>query len=490
METQYAINRKRARLRRDLIGEEPMSTNSNSLNPAHPADAAMLREMGAGPQRPVIPVNGQDVSELAQMSPIDRAVRRFAPGSVEVPANSPLWSMSQDELRDAMNRTMRAAVDLRSAQDQTGHLEEIARSNGPLPDSRNVLGIPMIQTDGSTKLYGGEVQNAERLNSVSAHSASLAGMSQQDYDAAVRELANVMNPSDPTRTMRERFEQEQRSQDLQNIASTSPNAPDPQSNEATLNDLGNGQFALAYPTGEVFRGTMQQIQAEVIKAGIETKRWGRSLNAEVKQLRAQLAALQNGQAPGNPIPETPQPTWEQMGQLPDESAKWMAENFAKGLGYSNGNELIQDFQGLKSKVQQQDALLSQYKDEREVMRFHAAHPEFPATNQASDVLVKLVDGNNLDFTAENLELAHGLAIQKGFYRALTPEEVAVASGQLPANQGSRVPPTPPTGNAPGGNENLNPWSMAKDEIAKRVLEGGGLGRALLNLRPGQMLGEE
>jgi hypothetical protein len=466
-----------------------MSTTQNAINPNHPADVAMLREHGQGPQRPVIPVSGQDVAELARLSPIDRAIRRFGADAAEVPKDSPAWNMSQSEIKTAMDAALRAAQDLRSAQDQTSHLEEIARSNGPLPDSRNVLGIPMIQTDGTTRLVGGQVQNAERLNALSAHSAAQAGMSQAEYDAAMQQLANDLNPSDPTRTMRERFDEEQRNRDLQSIASTNPNAPSPESNEATLNDLCNGQFALAYPTGEVFRGSLQEIQSAVIKAGIETKKWGRSLNAEVKQLRAQLAALQNGQNPGAVIPETPQPTWEQLGQLPDESSRFLVENAAKVLGYRNADELINHQLERDQKLASVEQKLEQYENDKILGDSMLMAPDYPDTKQAANAIAQIIDASGLEWNADNMALAYQHAVRKGLYQALRPEEIE-ASNQPQQRSSRHVPPTPPTGNAPGGNENLNPWSMDRDELRKKVLEGGGLGRALMNLRPGQTLGEE
>jgi hypothetical protein len=450
------------------------TANQYTIDPnSHPADRAMALEQ-SGSRSPV-PLSGAELASMAQLSPAE-LVSHLANSDAQVPLDSPIRQMSSDELRTAMQQGMRAVNDFRKAGNQMTYAEQVAAAAAANPTNENV---------GSAIR---NIQAAEKFNAASAHSAANV-MTQGDYDAALQQLANDLNPSDPTRTMRQRFEAEQRSQDLQNIAATSPNAPDPQSNEATLNDLGSGQFALAYPTGEVFRGSMEEIQSAVIKAGIETKRWGRSLNAEVKQLRAQLAALQNGQAPGNPVPETPQPTWEQLGQLPDESSRFLVENAAKVLGYRNADELINHQLERDQKLASVEQKLEQYENDKILGDFMLMAPDYPDTKQAANAIAQIIDASGLEWNADNMALAHQHAVRKGLYQALRPEEIEVSNQPQPRS-GRHVPPTPPTGNAPGAEGAINLWGMAQDELRKQVLEQGGLGRALMNLRPGERLGSE
>ena len=101
-----------------------------------------------------------------------------------------------------------------------------------------------------------------------------------------------------------------------------------------------------------------------------------------------------------------------------------------------------------------------------------------------------MDASDLDYSKpENLGLAHQYAVKRGFYRPLSREEIEVSNGQATQTSDRRVPPPPPPANNPDGTQwNVNPWQMSKDELAKKVLEGGGLGRALMEMTPGSTLG--
>jgi hypothetical protein len=72
---------------------------------------------------------------------------------------------------------------------------------------------------------------------------------------------------------------------------------------------------------------------------------------------------------------------------------------------------------------------------------------------------------------------------------LSPDEIRAANGEAPQTSSPQVPPQPPPQNNPDGTQfNGDPWRMNQDELRRKVLEHGGLGRALLDMRPGETFG--
>jgi hypothetical protein len=319
----------------------------------------------------------------------------------------------------------------------------------------------MLDSSGNPLIEGAEFQRAEQAVEQSRRSAATAGLRDAEYNAAVAQLAQLMEPETPPQP------------------NANQNVPDSQ-----LVELGNGNYEMRQATGEVFRGTLQQIVEQQANQHVHDKRWVRDIKKKYGVEASQQPA--NGQQPHV------QP--EQV-QIPSSD---IAEQFAKSVGFSDAAEMISDYQRTQSQLQEMQSQLeaanqfaSQYQDEQVANAFIAATPSFPGDDHAVEVLKKIMDASDLDYSkVENLQLAHEFAVRRGFYRALTAEDIAVANGERSDQQQSsrRVPPQPPQGNAPGNDGNQDLWKMGQDELRRKVLEGGGFGRVLLDLEPGSRLG--
>jgi hypothetical protein len=403
------------------------------------------------------------------MSPAD-LVTQLANQNVEVPRDSPLHRMSGDQLRAAMQQNLKAIADFRSVKASVDRLEQRSATSN---DIGSLIGVPAFDSQGNAILdsRGSEYEKAERAADQSRRSAARAGVGDYEYDAAVAQLH-----------------------------ATAPNAPTPATPSGAPYEITKGQdgsYDVLIDTGEHFKGKdADEIIQKLTHSKRKTGLWGRDLSAQLKQLQ-NGQPQPNVQQPTQPMnvptaqpPDPNQPGWDTLGELPNESSRWILDNMvAKPLGFSDSAELVGTWQGMQQQIAQQNSLLEDYRNDREAMTFLSAHPEFPGSDRAADVLLDVLDRSGLPYTAPNLELAHTLAVSKGVYRALSPDEIRAANGEAPQTSGRQVPPPPPPGNNPDGTQwNGNPWQMSKDELAKKVLEGGGLGRALLDMRPGETFG--
>src|SRR5262249_9479256 len=207
---------------------------------------------------------------------------------------------------------------------------------------------------------------------------------------------------------------------------------------------------------------------KLAKAKHETGRWGRDLHAELKRLKS-------GHIPqSEPQPNLTDPATFNINAPQSD----IAEQFAKSVGFSGAQELISEWQQMQAKLAAANQFAARYEDEQLAERFIMDNPDFPGTPEANEILARIMDSSDLDWSKpENLGLAHQHAIRKGLYRPLTPDDIQAGTR---GNSSQRTaPPQPPPGNAPTSDDIGNPWAMATDELRKRVLERGGLGKALL-----------
>lgn len=238
----------------------------------------------------------------------------------------------------------------------------------------------------------------------------------------------------------------------------------------------DGTVEIKYETGETFTGDPIEVMNKMGEAHVSTKRWAQNIKAENENLKAQHLN-----------PPAPPPPVAPVGN-PDELAlqSYLLDQQAKALGFKNGDEYKQRLEYINGVTEQQA-------NNQVAESFMLACPEFPSTPDSVDKLTKKVEDMRWDYNQQSLMAAHLMCVREGAYKPLTPEEVNASwaqnmqrdSGTAP--QGRTVPPTPPPGGAPGHADQTNPWAMSTDELRKKVLEGGGLGKALLEMPTGGSL---
>jgi len=418
-----------------------MSSNQYAINPeTHPADAALAREHEAG--KPSLQMSADELLSLANTNPADVVVGLHSGNVSDVPKDSAAWQMSTQELRANVQAGLQAAQDLRKLQSEAAYADQTNRT------------FELYPSGAGAKESMTATMRANKAGVDAARSARQV-LSQAEFDATVRQLQQ--GPHDGV------LEQQPKN----------PDAPDYQ-----LNDLGNGTFELLQETGEKFRGTLPEIVAQQAKQHVHDKKW-------VRGIREENARLKSGQPPQPQQQSEQQPITDPAGLITDPE---IAEKFARSVGFSDAQEMVSEWQAMQTAVKDAGEFAEKYRDEQVAETFIAQNPDFPGDQHAIAELMKVMDASDLDYSKpENLSLAHQYAVKRGFYQPLTQDDIE-ASTRGNASQRT-APPMPPSGSSPDfDRRDVNPWAMATDELRRKVLEGGGLGKALLEMQPGTSLG--
>jgi hypothetical protein len=237
-----------------------------------------------------------------------------------------------------------------------------------------------------------------------------------------------------------------------------------------IEQLDGGKYRVKYDTGEVFEGDPLDVLNKIGDAHQSTKKWAQNIRAENENLKNQAL---------NPPPPPPQP----QATNADEAAlqNYLLDQQAKALGFSNGAEY-------RARLDFVNQTTDQVNNNLIAESFMSSCPDFPNTGEAIESLARKVASMGWEFNQQSLMAAHLMCIRQGEYRPLTPEEVnSTWSANMAVASGAKVPPTPPSQQAPGQTSNQDPWQMSQDELRKKVLEGGGLGKLLMDLPPGGSL---
>lgn len=431
-----------------------MTASQYQIDPtSHAADAAMTREQAGGPAGSTL--TPEELAGYAQMNPAD-VVSTLANGRTDVPRDSPLHKLSGDQLRNEMQRSMKAISDFRSVQQSVNRLESKAAIS---QDMGSLIGRPAFDSAGNAILdqTGSEFQKAEQAAEQSRRSARQAGLADYEYLQAVAQLEST-NPN----------------------ANTSRPPATPSGEPYEIHKGTDGSYEVTLDTGEHFLGKdADDVIQKLTHSKHKTTIWGRDLSRQLKELRGG-----NGQS--TPQASTqPQPnlTFNQNQALPNSD---IAEQFATSVGYSNFAELANEWQAMKNQLAATQEFSQQYQNQQIVNEFVLRNPDFPAGDQnAIATLQQIVEQSDLDPSkAENWSLAHRHAIAQGLYKPLPPES------ELATTQSRHAPPQPPSGSSPDfDRRDVNPWAMATDELRKRLLEQGGLGKALMEMPAGGTLGQ-
>lgn len=225
-------------------------------------------------------------------------------------------------------------------------------------------------------------------------------------------------------------------------------------------------------TGEIFRGDPLEVTRKIGEASVNTKRWARQIKAN-----AQQAQPANGNATAM-SPDTNGAALVDFSKIPDVT-KWNLDQIATAFGYSDGQELVNDQIAQREKTQRLEQEVAEQREARQVEEvasdFQMRNPDFPNSEEAIEKLSEIMDKNGLDWSADNLSMAHVYAVKHGVYRPLTADDMAAglqAGVGISSQTQRRVAPPQPPPNAAidnrGGQQ--NEWNMPLDELRKNVLQ--------------------
>lgn len=241
-----------------------------------------------------------------------------------------------------------------------------------------------------------------------------------------------------------------------------------------IKKLEDGKVEVKYETGETFTGDPMEVLNKMGEAHVSTKRWAQNIKSENENLKNQQV---------NPPPPPPAQPAGNADDLALQS--YLLDQQAKALGFKNGDEYKQRLEYINGVTERQE-------NNQVAESFMLACPEFPSTDDAVNKLTGKIDQMGWQYNQQSLMAAHLMCVREKAYEPLTAEQVNASwANNMQAASGTRppVPPTPPQGGAPGNTDNTNPWTMSQDELRKKVLEGGGLGKALMEMPTGGTLGQ-
>jgi len=261
-------------------------------------------------------------------------------------------------------------------------------------------------------------------------------------------------------------------------------APSNQKHPATFEDgrysqqtvNADGSIEVRLPSGEVFKGSTQEVIEAMGKAKVHTSRWAQEQKAKLEQVvntgngyeaRFSTGERYLGNTPDEVMNNIARSEAERAANgMPyssisdwyiDQNADKIMNSIAKKLDLSSTDEMVKVLKGLGEDSQQ-------HKSEVASMAFMAAHPEFPGTEAAGEAVDKIMAERGWEFTKEHLADAHAIAVQRGKYQPLTPEMIAVANG-APVQHTRPTPPPLVRGSNP--ESSFNQRSLAEAHWAQK-----------------------
>jgi hypothetical protein len=242
--------------------------------------------------------------------------------------------------------------------------------------------------------------------------------------------------------------------------------PDNQQPPFTYKDNGNGTVTVNLKHGETFTGSYEQVIKNLAKSKQHTTEWAQGFRNQLTQ--------QQPTRPEQPTTiDVNQPVQTQPEQQYASIIDWVADGFAKKVGYSNADDMIRD-QMHRGEVTQQ------MEDHMVVADFLKRCPDFPCTDSGAATLEAVTDRLGWDMrNLDQLEAAHQMAIKNNLY---SPEDQRIVSAQRdgqPVTQQTRPavpPPPPPVGSLVNTDpkyavNGVDPYSIPLDELRKAALAG-------------------
>lgn len=240
----------------------------------------------------------------------------------------------------------------------------------------------------------------------------------------------------------------------------------------------DGTVELTMETGEVFRGHPTEVMAQLEKQHVSDRRWTQNIKAENENLKAQRMAQQ--EAPPQPPPSA----------VTSEVAldDYIGNRLGAFLERTPAEKLPPGLQRFAQAVEK-------YETDLVLGEFNKWNSDFQSTPENVEAMYGVIR-ERFGKIPEKLDditmtWANKVAQQRGLYKPLNSDEINMAANQAASQQQGRpVPPTPPQSGSPDSSQqNVNPWQQSTDELRKKVLEGGGLGKVLMDMPTGGTLGQ-
>jgi hypothetical protein len=232
-----------------------------------------------------------------------------------------------------------------------------------------------------------------------------------------------------------------------------------------------------YATGERFDGDALSVAQAIGKAHVNTKIWARQQREQAQQQPHNGNGNVPPLIPSSQVQYDPQfdsPILE-PGQtaIPDDSFAQLNQ-MATLLGYADANEMVNDQLALRAKTEQIAQDLQAERENRQnhdtAAVFLAQHPDFPNDDQSIEALEQTIQRNNLQWTSENMHLAHLAAVRDGFYQPLSPEAQQAAAGLAVQAQRPTPPPMLRSNNPESWHSaNSDPRTMPLEELRRLAI---------------------
>ena len=224
----------------------------------------------------------------------------------------------------------------------------------------------------------------------------------------------------------------------------------------TVTQNQDGTWTVKYQTGEIFTGDAESVMRAQAAGHVNTKLWARQQRQMAEQVQQPAA------------PPAENPGQDLTGSLADDLAARQRESVARSFGFSSADEMIQDYQTNKQVAQEAQQFIQEAKQDRAISSFWATHPDFPGTDQANDALGQIIDERGWEVSAENLELAHSLAVQRHMYEPLSQDAIAQSYGAAPARRAAAAPMLR-TNNPEVTNASPDPYNMPLQDLRKAAI---------------------
>jgi hypothetical protein len=224
-----------------------------------------------------------------------------------------------------------------------------------------------------------------------------------------------------------------------------------------VENLADGQVKLNLSTGETFTGDMETLLGKVAESKVQTTAWARQ---KAQQAQAQI------QQPAAPPAENLGQDLTASGSLADDLAARQADALAKQFGFSDKTEMQQWGESVNQKM----AMIQEFEQDKAISRFFTQHPDFPGSDQANDALGQIIDERGWEVNADNLEMAHLIAVQRNLYQPLSADAIQAFYANAP-QQVHRVtaPPMLRTNNPEVTNQSPDPYAMPLADLRRQAI---------------------
>lgn len=206
----------------------------------------------------------------------------------------------------------------------------------------------------------------------------------------------------------------------------------------------DGSYQVTLATGEVFKGSADEVIAKQAEAHVHTKRWAQEIKTKAE-------------TPAAPVVETPQ-------ESPDDIAtrNWLVEQTAKAFGMTP-DEYRAAVQQVFNTTQQTVQITRQQELNNAWLDFTQACPDFVDTPETCSALVEYLPADVVAQkrvpSSDDLKRAHAAALYDKKYQ---PGQVTAQQPHVP------VPPVMPSSGASTTVGEVDPYKIPIAELKKLI----------------------